>query len=541
MRNKVVPTPFKHQMEALQFVAEKDYFALFMEPGTGKTKVIIEKSFYLWEKGLIDCLVVVAPNAIKPQWIDEQFPEHFPSDQWNGHLWDGDGTMTKKNHFHDTVNDKEKFFVLSVNVEALQSDSIDLYVSRTLTMRKCFVVIDESTSIKNGRRKPKRGKRGGAKRTNKLLDYSLNIRYKAIMTGTPTPKGPFDLWAQFEYLKRDFFGMDYFLFTHHYGIMIQKTSQEGKRYQTTLDEKTYNLIKYEFKKTTEITPRFIEDLAIKFNMNTRDVLVVNRLDKYSAYKNIDELMAKISTITFFAQKKDCLDLPPKIHEKLTCEMGKVQKAIYLQAKKEMYAAYSGEELTVTTKCVLALRLQMVTGGLFPYSNLNMIVDEDGLEQFELVHNYKRIEENGKLKVLLEDIERTPDDISIIIWARFRGEIELITEALKEAGYSAEKYYGGSSYDVINRFKAGETRILVANPAKGGAGLNLQISTLQYFYSNSFKIDDRIQSEDRSHRSGQTNKVTYKDLICPDTVDVRIWESLKRKEDLMNYFQSGGMV
>ena len=41
----------------------------------------------------------------------------------------------------------------------------------------------------------------------------------------------------------------------------------------------------------------------------------------------------------------------------------------------------------------------------------------------------------------------------------------------------------------------------------------------------------MQSEDRAHRIGQTNKVTYVDIVAPDTVDEKILETLKNKVNL----------
>jgi SNF2 family DNA or RNA helicase len=39
---------------------------------------------------------------------------------------------------------------------------------------------------------------------------------------------------------------------------------------------------------------------------------------------------------------------------------------------------------------------------------------------------------------------------------------------------------------------------------------------------------RLQSEDRAHRIGQTNKVTYIDFISPGTVDEHIVKALRNK-------------
>jgi len=41
----------------------------------------------------------------------------------------------------------------------------------------------------------------------------------------------------------------------------------------------------------------------------------------------------------------------------------------------------------------------------------------------------------------------------------------------------------------------------------------------------------MQSEDRSHRGGQTKSVTYIDLVCPGTVDETIIGALRDKIDL----------
>lgn len=39
---------------------DQQEFGLFMEQGTGKTKVIIDTAAYLYGKGEIDCFVIIA-------------------------------------------------------------------------------------------------------------------------------------------------------------------------------------------------------------------------------------------------------------------------------------------------------------------------------------------------------------------------------------------------------------------------------------------------------------------------------------------------
>lgn len=542
---KKVPEMFEHQKKALEFIKDKDYFALFMEQGTGKSKVAIEKSYYLQDKGLIDSTLVISPNATKEQWVEEQFEEHFPMEDWNRYIWTGGSTQRDRNYFQKVLSKKDKFLVLSFNIEALQVSSVDVYLKTILKERFPMVIIDESTRIKNGRRKS-RGKRGGAKRTNKILDLFEYTKYKGILTGTPTPKSPFDLWSQFEFLKKDFFYMDYFRFTHKYGIMVKKRHPNASRDSfEPLDKVTYDIVLGQIRKIKQ-TPPFtmtredIEILSIKYGISTRDIILISKMPEFYSHKNLRDLKERISTVTFFVKKSECLDLPPKIYEKLYCDLSSEQKKLYNDLKKDMQVSYSGKSITVLHKVVLYLRLQMITGGIFPYSEMEFKIDAEGEEFVDINYKYTPIQGNCKIKVLLEDLEEVPDDTYIIIWARFRGEIDMITDALKDAGYSCDKYYGGSEASVITRYKRKEFRILVANPIKGGEGLNLQICTLQYFFSNSHYADKRLQAEDRSHRMGQENKVTYKDIVARKTIDEKILDVLKRRENLINYFRTAEM-
>ena len=69
---------------------------------------------------------------------------------------------------------------------------------------------------------------------------------------------------------------------------------------------------------------------------------------------------------------------------------------------------------------------------------------------------------------------------------------------------------------------------MGNPTTGGYGLTLVSAHTVIYYSNSFDLEKRLQSEDRAHRIGQTEKVTYIDLITPKTVDEYIVKALRNK-------------
>jgi SNF2 family DNA or RNA helicase len=137
------------------------------------------------------------------------------------------------------------------------------------------------------------------------------------------------------------------------------------------------------------------------------------------------------------------------------------------------------------------------------------------------------------------VEETSD--KVIIWANYRHDIEAIKLALaKEYGMNAVGTYYGDTDDeerrrVVREFQDpdSELRFFVGNPRTGGYGLTLTAANTVVYYSNSFDLEVRLQSEDRAHRIGQTKSVTYVDLMVPGTVDEKIVKALRSKIDIAN--------
>jgi SNF2 family DNA or RNA helicase len=147
--------------------------------------------------------------------------------------------------------------------------------------------------------------------------------------------------------------------------------------------------------------------------------------------------------------------------------------------------------------------------------------------------------NNRITELLNILEES--DGKVIIWANYRHDIEAIRLALaKEYGMnSVATYYGDTESEerqrIVNNFQdpESELRFFVGNPSTGGYGLTLTQASIVIYYSNSFDLEKRLQSEDRAHRIGQTKNVTYVDLICPKTVDEKIVKALRSKIDIAN--------
>ena len=127
----------------------------------------------------------------------------------------------------------------------------------------------------------------------------------------------------------------------------------------------------------------------------------------------------------------------------------------------------------------------------------------------------------------------------IIWATYTHDILNIASTIRErfGEDSVACYYGGTQQDdrqdIVNRFqdKRDPLRFFVGQPKTGGYGITLTAANTVIYYSNSYDLEIRLQSEDRAHRIGQTNKVTYIDLVSPNTIDEKILTALRSKIDI----------
>ncbi len=131
------------------------------------------------------------------------------------------------------------------------------------------------------------------------------------------------------------------------------------------------------------------------------------------------------------------------------------------------------------------------------------------------------------------------DGPVIIWAKFRRDIENITSFLRTK-YPSEKtvrYFGDSTKrekdEAVESFLGGAARFFVANAASAGTGLNLQSGGCQnaIYYSNSDNSIERWQSEDRIHRIGMAGPAQYWDIVANKGIDRAILRRLSSKASL----------
>jgi SNF2 family DNA or RNA helicase len=246
-------------------------------------------------------------------------------------------------------------------------------------------------------------------------------------------------------------------------------------------------------------------------------------------------------------KKDALDLPDKVYEQRFITMSSEQARIYKELKKEMVAEIKDSDKRIEVESVLEqmMRLQQITGGHY-----SLLEDTQFKEDERIIKKYSthRIDgTNAKLNELMQVMDDTfgsyeNRDAKCIVWARFVPEIALIKETLLEAGWTVVTFTGEASdeqkKDAVQQFQNGGAQVFLATQQAAGMGLTLTAAETVIYYSNTFSLEHRLQSEDRCHRKGTVNKVTYVDLICDSTVDARVHDVLAGKYTIADLVSEG---
>jgi SNF2 family DNA or RNA helicase len=144
-----------------------------------------------------------------------------------------------------------------------------------------------------------------------------------------------------------------------------------------------------------------------------------------------------------------------------------------------------------------------------------------------------MEDCPKLKELIKVIEE--GDGKFIIWANYIHNIESICNLLKKlyGDKSVVSIYGAVSVEdrtiAVNKFQNdSDVKFFVGNPTTGGYGLTLTAASYVVYFSNSYNLEVRQQSEDRAHRIGQKKNVTYVDILMRNSIDMLIVSALQRK-------------
>jgi SNF2 family DNA or RNA helicase len=459
--------PFQHQRTTFEDSWAAEYHALLMEMGTGKSKVVVDTMGALYEKGLIDAALIVAPKGVYDNWVQKEIPQHLP-ERINRKIvrWRPDKTKAFEETFRSLVMDDFdglKVFVINVETFSTGRGAEAAYAFLEQNPDN-LMAVDESTTIKNR----------NALRTKNVVAARQLAKYRRILTGSPITKSPMDLFSQCNFLSPKALGTtSYFAFQNRYAVIVRRSMGH----------------------------RSFQEIV--------------------GYRRLDELSEKLDNFSTRVLKSECLDLPPKLYIRREVPLTPEQKRVYDQMRTLALAVLSDTSVA-TTQSVLTqiMRLQQICCGFFR-------PDEGGIQQLP----------NDRLSELMDVLDGVSG--KAIIWATYTHSIKQITEEIAKVHgpRSVAAYYGETPQDerqeIVNRFQdpSDPLRFFVGQPRTGGYGITLTEANTVIYFSNSYDLEIRLQSEDRAHRIGQQKAVTYVDLVSPNTVDEKVLSALYDKNIL----------
>jgi SNF2 family DNA or RNA helicase len=459
--------PYDHQRKAFEDSWAAEFYALLMEMGTGKTKVAIDTMGALYEAGKIKAALVIAPKGVYDNWVKGEIPIHLPKRIVRQVVR---WTPAKTLKFENELKD---FIVdrdpkLKIFVVNVEAFS----TPRGMEAAEAFLYQNPDNLVIVDESTTIKNRK--ASRTKNIIALQKRAKYRRILTGSPITKSPMDLFSQCNFLAEKALGFNsYYAFQARYANVAKRTM--GHR----------------------------------------------SFQQIMGYRRLDELSDKLDRFSNRVLKEDCLDLPAKVYVRREVTFTPEQERLYRQMQKLALAKLeSGELATTASVLTQIMRLQQICCG-------HLQPDEGEIKKIK----------NNRLNELLDLTDELQG--KAIIWASYTHDIQQIASALRDrfGPDSVATYYGETPQDerqeIVERFqqKDNPLRFFVGQPKTGGYGITLTAAHTVIYYSNSYDLEIRLQSEDRAHRIGQTNKVTYVDLVTPGTIDEKILGALRSKIDV----------
>lgn len=481
--------PFDHQKVGVRSLIAESVFAIFDEPGAGKTKQVIDAACFLAEAGVIDTVLVVAPASVRAVWAGEfgEIDKHawFPSTISEYH------SKTPRLAFAPECLNWHV-----TNFEFIRSaDRLKPLMSQ-LAGRKLLIVVDESSRIKTP---PRRSQQTRACLT---LARAFPRSRRIILNGTPISNNPLDLWAQLDFLDPAIIGAkNFYHYRAMYAVMGGWNQKQVIGWQR-LDELQQKIAPYCLRR-----------------------LKVDCLDLPDKTYTVREAPFTPKTWALYKQMRDdCV--------------------AWLDSATASVARQA---------IVRVMRLSQITSGFLggvegeqpDLFNPEAVPTSVTLQE-------PRVVGHEKLDVFLElvaDALAEDPSVHLLVWSRYRAELDRAATVVAEKfpALRVGRIQGGQGEterrQVVQDFQALDESdtpfILFGNPQAGGLGLTLTAAHRVIYLSNDFNLVTRLQSEDRVHRPGQRHPVLYIDVIAtgPEgqrTIDHVILTALRKKQDLASW-------
>jgi SNF2 family DNA or RNA helicase len=466
------------QTEALYRIASKpqgsDVFALLMDMGTGKSATVLAEWGRRVETGELNSLLVVAPAGSYSNWFMDRSEDELSeaTKHLDPALRADMRVMNWRSGGGVGWQDNFSKFMAERDRPRMLVVNTEAFSTVAMARAMCEKFLDSSRALMCLDESTRI--RNDSKRTKHIINIGRAAAARRIATGLVAPRSPLDVFYQFNFLDPRVLGDNWYAFRAQYAILKK----------------------------------------MRFNLKGPMATVV------VGYRNVEQIKRRIAPWSFRKLKEECLELEPKVFTTRDVALTLDQARIYKDLKRYATAklddeAYVSAGLAITQ----ILRLHQLLCGY--------VVSEAG--------DIHPVSEN-RTAALIEILEE--HDGKAIIWVAYDYTVRRLRETLA-AEFEDENivaaYWGGnkSTRDAEEtRFKTDpRCRFMISTEGSGGIGNNWTVANLVVYFSNTYDLELRAQSEDRAHRMGQVNKVTYVDLVARGTVDEKILYALRKKINL----------
>lgn len=283
----------QHQTDAKRHLEEWKVGALFMEAGTGKTKVAVD-----------------IVNASPCDFV----------------LWIGPLQTIRTGNVTNEVARQGGFNMPCsfVGVESIGgSDRIYLNTVEDLkSYEKPFVVVDESLKIKNAE----------AKRTKRLLEIGKIVEYKLILNGTPLSRNLLDLWSQMEFLSPLILNMSLAQFKNTFCEWTRVTKSNGWRTYSKEFVTGYENVDYLYSLIRHYV--FKADLKLGISQHYRSKAYYIDEDSREEYARIKEIFLEDEMLEW-RNNNIFLEMTQKMQHAYCCTGDKIDQVKSILAEEEV--------------------------------------------------------------------------------------------------------------------------------------------------------------------------------------------------------------
>lgn len=315
-----------------------------------------------------------------------------------------------------------------------------------------------------------------AQRSKIAYELAKKIKYRLLLTGTPIGNSAADIFSQFKILDESIFGPNYYCFR----------------------------------------AKYFRDMGHGFP----DWKVIPAM--------LPEIKAKMALRSLRLKKVDAIDLPEKLYTIQTVDPLPEQARIYRDIEKQLYTEIQdangvGQEIAFHYLITKIMKLNQICSGFMHYEDRETALSRT----IEIEH--------GKLNALKQIVNDYPG--KVVVWTIFLHDIDAIMAAFPGQAVKVDGSCGTDERtEAINSFQTGAAKIIVLQEQAGSLGITLTAASLCVFYSQNYSLLNRLQAEDRLHRIGQKNPVTYIDLILKGSIEELIIETLEEKRLLAGFLQ-----